>query len=191
MIKIKTALVSVCIATLISGIFAHKLWTQSIEDMVDLQVRLAGLEFEVRSRPNFEQEAASIRSSLNKSKLKHVLMYAHTLSEEYGVPYGIVKRVIVTESSWNHRAVSHKQATGLMQVSSIVAHMYGTPTADLMDPYVNVTLGIKYLADLHTEFQNWPSTLTAYNHGPTRARKYTPQYQQNNQYLSKVFGRSG
>ena len=67
-------------------------------------------------RGNFELESNEIKSSLNKSKLKHVLIYINALCDEYGVDYDMVKAVIQTESSWNHKAVSTSGAIGLMQI---------------------------------------------------------------------------
>ena len=68
------------------------------------------------SRPDFIAEAKEINSSLNQSKLAHLLMYIHSLSEHYDVEYDLVKAVITTESSWDHRAISSSNARGLMQM---------------------------------------------------------------------------
>ena len=65
-------------------------------------------------RGNFELEANEINSSLNKSKLKHLLIYTNALCDEYGVDYEMVKAVIQTESSWNHKVVSTSGAIGLV-----------------------------------------------------------------------------
>ena len=48
-------------------------------------------------RGNFKLEAEEINSSLNKSKLKHLLIYINALCDEYGVDYEMVKAVIQTE----------------------------------------------------------------------------------------------
>ena len=69
-----------------------------------------------KATPNFQLEAHQIKSSLNKSKLKHLLIYIHALCVEYDVDYNLVKAVIATESSWNHKATSTSDARGLMQV---------------------------------------------------------------------------
>ena len=55
---------------------------------------------------NYTIQAKEIKSSLNKSKLKHILIYIEALCWEYGVEYEMVKAVIQTESDWNHKAVS-------------------------------------------------------------------------------------
>ena len=140
-------------------------------------------------RGNFEIESEGIKSSLNKSKLKHLLIYINALCDEYGVDYDMVKAVIQTESSWNHRVVSTSGAIGLMQVLPSTAwDEFKTPKEDLFDPYVNVTVGIKYLSHLNQQFDDMSGTLTAYSHGPTATRKYSSTYIKNNFYVKRVYG---
>ena len=73
-------------------------------------------------KPNFTEDANQIKSSLNQSKLKHVLIYIHALCDEYHVPYDLAKSVIMTESSWNHKAISKSGAIGLMQIKPETAY---------------------------------------------------------------------
>ena len=138
-------------------------------------------------RGNFEIESNEIKSTLNKSKLKHLLIYVNALCDEYAVDYDMVKAVIQTESSWNHRAVSTSGAVGLMQIlPSTAKDEFNTPEQDLYDPYVNVTVGIKYLSHLNKHFDDIDATLTAYSHGPTITRKYSNSYIQNNFSVKRV-----
>jgi soluble lytic murein transglycosylase-like protein len=139
-------------------------------------------------RGDFELEANEINSSLNKSKLKHLLIYTNALCDEYGVDYEMVKAVIQTESSWDHKAISTSGAIGLMQVLPETAMSeFNTHKNDLFDPYINVTVGIKYLSHLNNHFDDMESTLTAYSHGPTVTRKYSPTYIKNNFYVKRVY----
>ena len=138
-------------------------------------------------RGNFEIESNEIKSTLNKSKLKHLLIYINALCDEYAVDYDMVKAVIQTESSWNHRAISISDARGLMQVKpSTSTSEFQTPGYDLFDPYVNVTVGIKYLKQLHDRFGDWNSALTAYSHGPTITDTYSSNYINDNFYVKKI-----
>tara|TARA_R110000824_G_scaffold96786_1_gene231486 strand:+ start:686 stop:1189 length:504 start_codon:yes stop_codon:yes gene_type:complete len=144
---------------------------------------------EAEGRPDFVAEAKRINSSLNQSKLTHLLMYIHSLSEHYGVEYDVVKAVITTESSWDHRARSTSNARGLMQMLPTTAsQVFDTPSDQLYDPYVNVTLGIMYLAHLkdHHGFNSLPEQLTAYSHGPTATKNYSDNYIFSNPYVQKV-----
>jgi len=138
-------------------------------------------------RGDFELEANEINSTLNKSKLKHLLIYTNALCDEYGVDYDMVKAVIQTESSWDHKAISTSGAIGLMQILPETAMSeFKTPKNDLFDPYVNITVGIKYLSHLNNHFDDMSSTLTAYSHGPTITKKYSANYINNNFYVKRV-----
>ena len=148
-------------------------------------VRMVNVPF---TPSDYTAQAEEIKSSLNKSKLKHILIYIEALCWEYGVDYEMVKAVIQTESDWNHKAVSTSGAIGLMQVlPSTAMSEFKTPEKDLYDPYVNVTVGIKYLSKLDSHFDDLESTLTAYSHGPTATKKYSPTYVNNNFYVKRVF----
>ena len=148
-------------------------------------VRMVNVPF---TPSDYTAQAEEIKSSLNKSKLKHILIYIEALCWEYGVDYEMVKAVIQTESSWNHKAVSTSGAIGLMQVlPSTAKSEFDTPKQDLFDPYVNVTVGIKYLSHLNEHFDDLDATLTAYSHGPTITKKYSSRYISNNFYVKRVF----
>ena len=136
---------------------------------------------------DYTKQAEEIKSSLNKSKLKHLLIYIEALCWEYGVDYEMVKAVIQTESDWNHKVVSTVGANGLMQIlPSTAKKEFNTSKEDLFDPYVNVTVGIKYLSHLNKHFDDLDATLTAYSHGPTVTKKYSLKYIGNNFYVKRV-----
>ena len=139
-------------------------------------------------KPNFYDEAIELKhSSLGTSKLRHLLVYTWGLCEEYRVPYDIVKAVIHTESSWKHKVVSSSGAIGLMQVKPTTSLAeFDTPGDQLYDPYVNITVGVKYLARLHERFKDWNTTLTAYSHGPTATVRFADAYIASNFYVKRV-----
>jgi len=155
-----------------------------IQTKTETVVRMVNVPF---APSDYELQSKDIKSSLNKSKLKHILIYIEALCWEYGVDYEMVKAVIQTESDWNHKAVSTSGAIGLMQVlPSTAMSEFKTPEKDLYDPYVNVTVGIKYLSKLNKHFDDMESTLTAYSHGPTVTKKYSNNYISNNFYVKRV-----
>ena len=152
----------------------------------DVKVKYVEVEIPAK-KPNFTDEVKTINSSLNKSKLKHLLVYTYALCEEYQVPYTLVKAVIETESSWNHKAISISDARGLMQIKpSTSTSEFKTPGWDLFDPYVNVTVGVKYLRQLHDRFGDWNTALTGYSHGPTITDTYSESYINSNFYVKKI-----
>ena len=153
-------------------------------------IRSRYVEVEIPAiRPDFHDEAMELtrQSTLGTSKLRHLLVYTWGLCEEYRVPYDIVKAVIHTESSWKHKAVSESGAVGLMQVKpSTSLSEFNTPGTELYDPYVNITVGVKYLAKLHGRFKDWNTTLTAYSHGPTATVGFADTYIADNFYVKRV-----
>jgi len=155
-----------------------------IQTKTETVVRMVNVPF---SSSDYEIQAQDIKSSLNKSKLKHILIYIEALCWEYGVDYEMVKAGIQTEADWKHKAVSTSGAIGLMQVlPSTAKSEFDTPKQDLFDPYVNVTVGIKYLSKLNEHFDDLDATLTAYSHGPTVTKKYSDSYISNNFYVKRV-----
>ena len=139
---------------------------------------------------NFEEEANYIKnnfhSSMSKSKIKHLLIYINGMCEHYDLNYNLVKSVISTESHWNYKAKSVAGAVGLMQIMKACAKDYNTPHKEMYDPYVNVTIGIKYLAKLTQRFGNTPTALVGYNEGPRYAKNYKIEYINNSRYVHKV-----
>tara|TARA_R100000008_G_C3551755_1_gene150831 strand:+ start:49 stop:621 length:573 start_codon:yes stop_codon:yes gene_type:complete len=139
-------------------------------------------------RHNYAQQASEIKSTLNQSKLKHLLIYIDGLCKEYNVSYDIVKAVIATESDWRHEVVSTSGAIGLMQIlPSTASSEFDTPKDQLYDPYVNVTVGIMYLSELQNMFDgDLYAILTAYSHGPTATFTYSQNYILTNSYVQSV-----
>ena len=144
----------------------------------------------IPTETNFEEEANYIKtnfnSSMSKSKIKHILIYIDGMCEHYNLNYNLVKSVISTESHWNHKAKSNAGAKGLMQIMRACAKDYKTPHSEMYDPYVNVTIGIKYLSKLTNRFDNTPTALVGYNEGPRYASNFKVEYINNSRYVHKV-----
>ena len=85
-----------------------------------------------------------------------------------------VASVIRSESRFNHSAVSHKGARGLMQIMpatgkylSNIQNFEWKGIENLHDPQYNIKIGIAYLKYLDGLFKgNWEYMLIAYNWGP-------------------------
>ena len=139
---------------------------------------------------NFEEEARYIKRNFNSpmstSKIKHILIYIDGMCEHYDLNYNLVKSVISTESHWNHKAKSRAGALGLMQVMRACAKDYKTPHSEMYNPYVNVTIGIKYLSKLTKRFEDTQTALVGYNEGPRYAQNYKVDYINNSRYVHKV-----
>jgi len=139
---------------------------------------------------DFKSEALYIKqtykSNMSASKIKHLLIYIDGMCKHYNLNYNLVKSVISTESAWNYKAKSHVGAKGLMQIMKACAKDYKTPHSEMYDPYVNVTIGIKYLSKLTKRFKDTPTALVAYNEGPRHAERYKREYIDNSRYVHKV-----
>lgn len=110
------------------------------------------------------------------------------VSERYGVDPNLVKAVIKVESNFNPRAVSPKNAIGMMQLIPATANDYGVD--DPFDPHENIDGGVRYLRDLIEVFNgDLELVLSAYNAGVSAVIKYgysIPPYSETKEYVKKV-----
>jgi len=110
------------------------------------------------------------------------------VSERYGVDPNLVKAVIKVESNFNPRAVSPKNAIGMMQLIPATANDYGVD--DPFDPHENIDGGVRYLRDLIEVFNgDLELVLSAYNAGVSTVIKYgysIPPYSETKEYVKKV-----
>ena len=88
------------------------------------------------------------------------------------VPVAIVKAIIAAESGFDPQAIrpepSLRDASrGLMQVLYGTARRLGYrgPPEGLFEPAVNILYGVKLLAQLYQQLQDWPRVFSAYNGG--------------------------
>lgn len=118
-------------------------------------------------------------------------------SASYGVDVHLIKAVVAAESAFNHKAVSHKGAIGLMQIMPATARRYGVRPASgvaverqLIDPVLNIHTGTRYLSDLLRMFDGQTElAVAAYNAGEGAVKKAgnrIPNYKETQQYVSKV-----
>jgi soluble lytic murein transglycosylase len=116
---------------------------------------------------------------------------------ERGVDPYLAAGLIRQESMFNARAVSPAGAIGLMQVmpqtGEILARQLdvGRFTSDLLKkPELNVTLGVRYLADQLDEYDGrLPVVLSAYNAGPsrvTRWREIFPEFPDDQLFAERI-----
>jgi len=96
------------------------------------------------------------------------------LGEYYQYDPVLILAVIMTESSFDPQSRSHMGALGLMQIRPETGESLAVETQrnwagahTLFDPYLNVSLGVRYLAQLQKRFGTLEVALTAYNYGPT------------------------
>jgi len=98
-------------------------------------------------------------------------------AEKNSVPEDLVFGVIYVESRFNHRAVSHVGARGLMQLmpgtARYLAGLMGKRRYDSFDPQFNIEAGTFYLAKLLKNFDGDETlALASYNAGAGNVRKW-------------------
>lgn len=114
--------------------------------------------------------------------------YIKAASRRYGIPVGVLERVILTESGGNPTAKSPMGALGLMQLMPGTARGLGVENP--LDPRENIMGGAKYLRDQINHFGSLKKALAAYNAGPGAVVKYggVPPYAETQAYVRKILG---
>jgi hypothetical protein len=106
----------------------------------------------------------------------------------YGVDADLIHCVIAVESNFNPKAISRKNARGLMQLLPQTAARLGVK--NVFDPQENVDAGTRYLRDLLARYNNdMTLALAAYNAGPERVEQYgrrVPPYRETMGYVQRI-----
>lgn len=108
-------------------------------------------------------------------------------ASRYGLDSELINSVIEVESNFNPKAVSAKNARGLMQLLPETAARMGVK--DIFDPKENIDAGTHYLHDLLQLYKNdLTLALAAYNAGPDKVQKYgdVPPYRETQSYVKQV-----
>lgn len=108
-------------------------------------------------------------------------------ASRYGVDAELISSVMEVESHFNPKAVSAKNARGLMQLLPETAARLGVK--DIFDPKENIDAGTHYLHDLLQLYKNdLTLALAAYNAGPDKVQKYgnVPPYRETQSYVKQV-----
>jgi soluble lytic murein transglycosylase len=96
--------------------------------------------------------------------------------------------LIRQESGFNAKARSHAGARGLMQLMPATARRYRKVNASkLYHPQINLNIGTRYLDMLYKKYdQNLVYTLSAYNAGETRVKRWRKRYLTNDSILHNI-----
>lgn len=161
---------------------------------VEQKRKVSALIEEHRVKSKIWKVISKYQTGLEMKALKQIPQWIYQESKKYGYDPLLLTAMIVTESSFNNWAQSHKGALGLMQIklrtghalaSEIATAWAGKPT--LFDPASNIALGAFYLNKLVKRFKDMNVALEAYNHGPSRISRYLRKGQLPEDYSDKVF----
>ncbi|HEU4438034.1 MAG TPA: lytic transglycosylase domain-containing protein [Methylomirabilota bacterium] len=113
-------------------------------------------------------------------------------AKRYHLSEELITAVISVESNFDHAAVSHKGARGLMQLMPQTSAMIGVH--DPHDPDENIDAGASHLrAMLDTFNNNLPLALAAYNAGEQNVLRYkgVPPFPETRRFVARVLRRMG
>jgi soluble lytic murein transglycosylase-like protein len=108
-------------------------------------------------------------------------------AKRYNVDADLITSVIAVESNFDPKAVSRKNARGLMQLLPETAAQLGVKNID--DPAENIDAGTRYLRDLLQKYNNdLALALAAYNAGPEKVQLYgrVPPFAETISYVRRV-----
>jgi soluble lytic murein transglycosylase-like protein len=113
--------------------------------------------------------------------------FIQSASKRFNVDADLISSVIAIESNFNPKAVSRRNARGLMQLIPGTASRFGVQ--NIFDPQENINGGAQYLGELlHRYDNNLILALAAYNAGPQRVQKYgtVPPFAETQSYVRRV-----
>jgi len=108
-------------------------------------------------------------------------------AKRYNMDADLITSVIAVESNFDPKAVSRKNARGLMQLLPETAAQLGVKNID--DPAENIDAGTRYLRDLLQKYKNdLALALAAYNAGPDKIELYgrVPPFAETISYVRRV-----
>lgn len=110
-----------------------------------------------------------------------------TAAARYDVDADLITSVIAAESSFDPKAISKRNARGLMQLLPETAARFGVQ--NIFDPQENIDAGTHYLRDLLKRYNNdMVLALAAYNAGPEKVQLFgsVPPYAETASYVRRV-----
>jgi TPR repeat protein len=134
--------------------------------------------------PEIESPEQAVATAYPKGPIFNLV---HQLSPQYSVDPKLVMAIISVESGFNARAVSPKNAQGLMQLIPETALRFRVKNA--FDPAQNIKGGLAYLQWLLAFFKgNVPLVAAAYNAGERAVERHRgiPPYPETRDYVRKV-----
>ena len=179
-----------------SGVRLHVTGYQLLGEKYRLQLQGGWMDVSVADVVKIEPEevfvpipapppsAPALTAAANQPPFHEFVLAA---ASRYGVDAELISSVMEVESQFNPKAVSVKNARGLMQLLPETAARLGVK--DIFDPQENIDAGTHYLRDLLQLYNNdLTLALAAYNAGPDNVQKYgnVPPFRETVSYVKQV-----
>ncbi len=111
--------------------------------------------------------------------------FIQAAATKYKVDADLISSVIAIESNYDPKAISRRNARGLMQLMPQTAMQLGVK--NIFDPKENIDGGTHLLRDLLQHYNNdLVLALAAYNAGPERVIAFVPPIRETRRYVVKV-----
>ena len=144
---------------------------QLVGDKYHLQVRGGVVEIPAEEVVTIEPEEVFTRIAAEPVVKPPYRELVEAAAVRYSVDADLITSVIAAESNFDPKAVSPRNAQGLMQLLPETAKLLGVQ--DVYDPRANIDGGTRYLRDLLQTFKgDLILALAAYNAGPDKVQKY-------------------
>jgi soluble lytic murein transglycosylase-like protein len=152
--------------------------------------KLKGSTGRIETDASNEALNASARKTLGAYSTGDAAVDAYIIDscQRYNIDPLLIYAQMYQESRFKPRAMSHKGATGLMQLIPATAVRFGVK--DIRDPKQNIEGGVKYMRWLLNRFDgNLHLALAAYNAGENSVKRFNnqiPPYQETQKYVAKI-----
>ncbi len=134
----------------------------------------------VRATPYWQTKKCS-------KSCRRVVKLVNDIAPGYNMEPRLILALIQQESNFKIKALSHKGASGLMQLLPSTAERFGVK--NIWDPEQNIKGGIRYLSWLLKQYQgNVAFTLAGYNAGENAVNRYKgiPPYKETRNYVKRI-----
>lgn len=153
------------------------------------RLRIAGgtVEVAVTDVANIEPEEVFVSVPAQRQPTTPLGEIVKAAAARYAVDQDLIMSVIAAESNFDPKAVSKRNAKGLMQLLPETAALFNV--VDIFDPKENIEAGTHYLSELLKQYNNdLTLALAAYNAGPEKVTQYgrVPPYRETVSYVSRV-----
>ena len=165
----------------------HVTGYQLVGEKYRLQIAGGFVEVPMEEVVSIEAEDSFVRLPAPVAATAPFREIVKAAAARYSVDADLITSVIAAESNFDPKAVSKKNARGLMQLLPETAVRFGVQ--NIFDPEENIDAGTHYLRDLLRRYNNdLVLALAAYNAGPERVLQFgrVPPYRETVSYIRRV-----